>query len=226
MRPGTRPRSVLEGSEDHPKRPSAAHRRASVASRDPYRAATRLDSLSTRITLSEAADELARARQERDRAHPFGDTYKRPRSGLRNPSAPMCCPNLGHLRLSAISRVTIQDLVDELTASGAAPSTVRNANPPATSALPHSRLPHRRPCQPNRRPRPPRRTWPPRTNRSRPRSRRSDQGRPDARTQAIGLPPSTPAYAWGSSKPSAGRTSICNRASCESNAAGTARRAD
>ena len=36
-------------------------------------------------------------------------------------------PELGHLRLSAITRPAIQDLIDSLVASGRSPSTVRNA---------------------------------------------------------------------------------------------------
>jgi integrase len=82
----------------------------------------------TRITLSEAAEswlELAKSGTVRTRS---GDTYKP--SAIRSYEQSLrthVLPELGHLRLSAISRVTIQDLVDELTASGAAPSTVRNA---------------------------------------------------------------------------------------------------
>lgn len=82
----------------------------------------------TRITLSEAAEswlELAKSGTVRTRS---GDTYKP--SATRSYEQSLrthVLPELGHLRLSAISRVTIQDLVDELTASGAAPSTVRNA---------------------------------------------------------------------------------------------------
>lgn len=36
-------------------------------------------------------------------------------------------PRIGHMRLSSISRNTVQDLVDELVAEGLAPSSVRNA---------------------------------------------------------------------------------------------------
>ena len=36
-------------------------------------------------------------------------------------------PELGHLRLSAVTRNSIQDLVDRLLAQGLSPSTVRNA---------------------------------------------------------------------------------------------------
>jgi integrase len=36
-------------------------------------------------------------------------------------------PELGHLRLSAVTRASVQDLVDRLVATGAKPSTVRNA---------------------------------------------------------------------------------------------------
>jgi integrase len=57
-----------------------------------------------------------------------GDQYKP--SALRSYQQSLnthVLPKLGRLRLSAVSRVTIQDLVDDLVASGAAPSTTRNA---------------------------------------------------------------------------------------------------
>jgi len=57
-----------------------------------------------------------------------GDCYKP--SALRSYEQSLnthVLPKLGRLRLSAISRVTIQDLVDEMVAAGAAPSTTRNA---------------------------------------------------------------------------------------------------
>jgi integrase len=57
-----------------------------------------------------------------------GDQYKP--SALRSYEQSLnthVLPRLGRLRLSAISRVTIQDLVDEMVSAGAAPSTTRNA---------------------------------------------------------------------------------------------------
>jgi len=57
-----------------------------------------------------------------------GDQYKP--SALRSYEQSLSThvlPKLGRMRFSAISRVTIQDLVDHMVASGAAPSTTRNA---------------------------------------------------------------------------------------------------
>ena len=82
----------------------------------------------TRTTLTEAADdwlEAARAGIARNRS---GDPYKP--SALRSYAEALntkVIPELGKLRLSAVDRVCVQDLVDRLVARGLAPSTVRNS---------------------------------------------------------------------------------------------------
>src|SRR5215210_2577898 len=81
-----------------------------------------------RTTLAEAADDwlsAARAGIARTRS---GDPYKP--SALRSYEEALTTkllPELGHLRLSAVDRVAVQDLVDRLVARGLAPSTVRNS---------------------------------------------------------------------------------------------------
>jgi len=82
----------------------------------------------TRTTLNQAADDwlaAARAGIVRTRS---GETYKP--SALRSYEQALALkvlPQLGHLRLSAISRNTVQDLVDRLVAKGLSASTVRNS---------------------------------------------------------------------------------------------------
>jgi integrase len=82
----------------------------------------------TRTTLEKAADdwlEAARAGIVRTRS---GDPYKP--SALRSYEEALktkVLPEFGHVRLSAVDRVAIQDLVDRLVARGLAPSTVRNS---------------------------------------------------------------------------------------------------
>ena len=82
----------------------------------------------TRTTLAEAAEDwlsAARAGIARTRS---GDPYKP--SALRSYEEALTTkvvPELGHLRLSAVDRVGVQDLVDRLVARGLAPSTVRNS---------------------------------------------------------------------------------------------------
>ncbi len=82
----------------------------------------------TRTTLAEAADDwlsAARAGIARTRS---GDPYKP--SALRSYEhalATKVLPELGPMRLSAVDRVCVQDLVDRLVARGLAPSTVRNS---------------------------------------------------------------------------------------------------
>jgi len=82
----------------------------------------------TRTTFAEAADNwlvAARAGIARTRS---GDPYKP--SALRSYEEALrtkVLPELGNLRLSAVDRVAVQDLVDRLVAQGLAPSTVRNA---------------------------------------------------------------------------------------------------
>jgi integrase len=82
----------------------------------------------TRITLAEAAEAwLAAARVGLVRTR-SGERYKP--SALRSYEralATSVLPRLGRLRLSAVTRNDVQDLVDGLVAAGLAPSTVRNA---------------------------------------------------------------------------------------------------
>ncbi|HLM30830.1 MAG TPA: hypothetical protein VK326_04135, partial [Solirubrobacterales bacterium] len=81
----------------------------------------------TRITVAEAADEWisgAKARVIRTRS---GTPYKP--SALRSYERSLrtrVVPALGHLRLSSVSRASLQDLVDEMVGAGKSPSTVRN----------------------------------------------------------------------------------------------------
>ncbi len=82
----------------------------------------------TRTTLADAAEDwlaAARAGTARTRS---GDPYKP--SALRSYAEALntkALPELGHLRLSAVDRVAVQDTVDRLVAQGLAPSTVRNS---------------------------------------------------------------------------------------------------
>lgn len=82
---------------------------------------------STRVTLREAADAWlagARASTIRNRS---GDPYKP--SVLRGYEQALrlrILPDLGGARLSEITRMDLQDLVDRLLAAGATPSTIRN----------------------------------------------------------------------------------------------------
>ena len=82
----------------------------------------------TRTTLAEAADDwlcAARAGIARTRS---GGPYKP--SALRSYEEALqtkVLPELGQMRLSAVDRGAIQDLVDRLVARGLAPSTVRNS---------------------------------------------------------------------------------------------------
>jgi integrase len=82
----------------------------------------------TRTTLSEAAAQWLKAAGAGVVRNRSGDPYK--------PSAPRAyeealrtkvLPELGHLRISAITRNSVQDLVDHLVARGLSPSTVHNA---------------------------------------------------------------------------------------------------
>jgi integrase len=81
----------------------------------------------TRTTLREAAEQwlsLAEAGVVRTRS---GDPYKP--SALRSYRGALTTrvlPALGHLRLSSITRNSVQDLVDRLVAEGLSPSSVRN----------------------------------------------------------------------------------------------------
>jgi Phage integrase, N-terminal SAM-like domain len=82
----------------------------------------------TRTSLAEAAEDwlcAARAGIARTRS---GDPYKP--SALRSYEEALktkILPELGPMRLSAVDRVAVQDLVDRLVAAGLAPSTVRNS---------------------------------------------------------------------------------------------------
>ncbi len=82
----------------------------------------------TRTTLEEAADDWLAAAQSGIARTRSGDPYKP--SALRSYEEALqtkVLPELGNLRLSAVDRVAIQDMVDRLTAQGLAPSTVRNS---------------------------------------------------------------------------------------------------
>jgi hypothetical protein len=82
----------------------------------------------TRTTLSKAAEEWLAASQAGIVRTRSGETYKP--SALRSYKQALALkvlPELGHLRLSAISRNTVQDLVDRLVAQGFSASTVRNS---------------------------------------------------------------------------------------------------
>ena len=82
----------------------------------------------TRTTLREAAEEWMGAAQAGVVRTRSGDRYKP--SALRAYEQALrtkLLPQLGHLRLSAITSSTVQDLVDRLVAQGHSASTVRNA---------------------------------------------------------------------------------------------------
>ena len=79
------------------------------------------------IRLTEAADEWLTAAEAGIIRTRSGDHYKP--SALRSYRQALkgcALPQLGHLRLTAVSQNTIQDLADRLSAEGAAPSTIRN----------------------------------------------------------------------------------------------------
>ncbi len=82
----------------------------------------------TRTTIHQAADEwLAAAKSGVVRTR-SGSPYKP--SALRGYEQSLrakIVPELGHLRLSSVTRAHVQDLVDKLVAQGKSPSTVRNA---------------------------------------------------------------------------------------------------
>jgi integrase len=82
----------------------------------------------TRTTVEEAAAEWLKAAQAQVIRTRSGAPYKP--SALRAYEQALrtkVVPELGHLRLSALSRAQVQDLVDRLVAAGKSPSTVRNA---------------------------------------------------------------------------------------------------
>jgi integrase len=81
-----------------------------------------------RTTLEQAAEEWLRAAEAGVVRTRSGDRYKP--SALRGYEQALrhkLLPALGHLRLSAVTRNAVQDLVDGLVADGASASTVRNA---------------------------------------------------------------------------------------------------
>jgi integrase len=81
----------------------------------------------TRTTLREAADQWLLGAKEGLIRTRSGDPYKP--SALRSYEGALltkALPALGHLRLSSVTRNSIQDLVDRLVAEGFAPSSVRN----------------------------------------------------------------------------------------------------
>ena len=78
------------------------------------------------ISVAEAAREwldLAERGVVRTRS---GDQYKPSALRSYNASLRALLPEIGHLRLSAVTRNQLQDIVDRLVANGRAPSTVRN----------------------------------------------------------------------------------------------------
>jgi integrase len=82
----------------------------------------------TRTTLAVAAAEWLAAAQAQVVRTRSGHPYKP--SALRAYEQALrtrIVPELGHLRLSSVTRASVQDLVDRLVASGLSPSTVRNA---------------------------------------------------------------------------------------------------
>jgi len=82
----------------------------------------------TTYTLTEAAEDWLRAAKEGVVRTRSGDPYKP--SALRGYEQSLrshALPELGQLRLSAVDRNGVQDLVDRLVAAGLAPSSVRNA---------------------------------------------------------------------------------------------------
>jgi integrase len=79
------------------------------------------------MTLKTAADEWLDAAERGVIRTRSGDAYKP--SALRSYRQALqgtVLPELGHLRLTSVTRNNIQDLADRLSATGAAPSTVRN----------------------------------------------------------------------------------------------------
>jgi integrase len=82
----------------------------------------------TRVTLREAAEDWLRAAEAGVVRTRSGERYK-PSAlrSYRNSLELKVLPALGHLRLSAVARPTLQDLVDRLVAEGLSPSTVRNS---------------------------------------------------------------------------------------------------
>jgi len=82
----------------------------------------------TRTTLEEAAEDWLAAAKAGIARTRSGDPYKP--SALRSYEEALktkAPPELGNLRLSAVDRVAVQDMVDRLVAQGLAASTVRNA---------------------------------------------------------------------------------------------------
>jgi len=82
----------------------------------------------TRTTLAEAAEAWLAGAQAGIVRTRSGDPYKP--SALRGYEQSLrskLLPELGHLRLSAVTRTCVQDLVDRMVAQGLGPSTVRNA---------------------------------------------------------------------------------------------------
>jgi integrase len=82
----------------------------------------------SRTTLEQAAEEWLKAAEAGVVRTRSGDPYKP--SALRGYEQALrhkLLPSLGHLRLSAVTRNAVQDLVDRLVAEGASASTVRNA---------------------------------------------------------------------------------------------------
>src|SRR5829696_8703505 len=95
----------------------------------------------TRTTLEAAADDWLAAANAGIARTRSGDPYKP--SALRSYEEALktkVLPELGRMRLSAVDRVAIQDLVDRLVARGLAPSTVRNAVLPLRAQTRHEEI--------------------------------------------------------------------------------------
>jgi integrase len=82
----------------------------------------------TKVTVQEAATAWLKLAEAGLVRAPAGTPYK-PSSlrGYRIAIETKLLPELGHLRLSSVSRNCVQDLVDRLVGTGLAPSSVRNA---------------------------------------------------------------------------------------------------
>jgi integrase len=92
----------------------------------------------TRTTLAQAAEDWLTAAQAGIVRTRSGETYKP--SALRSYEQALrlkVLPELGHLRLSALTRNAVQDLADRLLAQGLSPSSVRNAILPLRAIYRH-----------------------------------------------------------------------------------------
>lgn len=127
--PAIRRRCGRRGTAGRCARPSVASlTRARGALKRRRRCGKGLLRAPTRVTLEQAAREWCAAAAAGVVRTRGGDCYKP--SALRSYEQALrtrVFPRLGRERLSALSRTAIQDMVDEMVASGCAPSTTRNA---------------------------------------------------------------------------------------------------